>query len=635
MAIRGVKHNRLVSAGDDEADYELEAPEDLFSTHLNAIPMPFNVQGPRNFYGSRFFDQALPLVNRQAPLVKNLSVHSGRSWDHELGKRSGALYADDDGVVDKVSADELVIKRPDGTKVFKDLYNFQPYNRKSLVTSQAKVKPGDPVTKGSLLATSNFTDDEGRLALGRNARIGVVAYRGETMDDALVVSQAFADSLLSDHAEVVEHEPDEDLKTGLNHFISLFPKKFVTRQLEALDPDGIVKPGTVIQPGDPVMLMTKPRSFNSQGADAGRLSRAQRFVRKDASKVWDGDDPAEVIDVVRNRKGGVKVLLRYQSPARPGDKLVLRQGNKGTISRVIPNEHMPRTEDGQPLDLLLNQLSLPSRENASSFYELLLGKVAAKTGKPYVLPSTLPEGQDWFHFIENEMKTHGVTPEERVYDPLEGGFLDSPITVGVGHILKLHHLASSKLRSRGQGSYSLDRQPLKGGSAGGGAQRLSGLEMNVLHSSGARGVQKEAVLLRGELRDDYWRALRENRALPKLDRPFVWDKFQALLNGMGVRSKDLGKGRLRLVPMTDKELVARGSVAIDKDDIVDLGTWEPKPGGLFDPAMTREQKWGHVNLPFPVVNPSYEDTVKTLLRLTGKQYEALLEGRQEAETSET
>jgi hypothetical protein len=153
---------------------------------------------------------------------------------------------------------------------------------------------------------------------------------------------------------------------------------------------------------------------------------------------------------------------------------------------------------------------------------------------------------------------------------------------------------------------------------------MSGLEMAVLHSSGARGVQKEAVLLRGEMQNDYWKALRANRPLPKLDKPFAWTKFQALLNGIGVHARDFGKGKLRLTPLTERDLDAHKSVEIANDGIVDLKNMEPKVGGLFDPRMVREGKWGHITLPFPVINPAYENTVKTLLGLTEKEYQELL-----------
>lgn len=635
MTVKGIKFNRLEQAKDDEVDYEFNDSNGFFSANANAIPMPSAVQGPRIFYGARFFEQALPLVENEAPLVRNLENQSGRSFDFVLGESVGARRSKVAGVVEKVTPDFIEVKGEDGQKHVYDLYNLFPGNRKTLQHNTPTVKPGTPVKPGDLLAKSNFTDDEGRMAMGKNARIGLVPYKGATMDDALVISESFARKMVSDHAEAIEQEKDDTLKAGLNHYVSLFPKKFKQEQIEKIGDDGVVKPGALLMPGDPILLQTRPRTFSSGNESVGRLSRSMRFVRRDAAKVWDGDDPAEVVDVARTRDGGVKVLLRYQSPTRPGDKLVLRAGNKQTVSKIIPDDQMPRTEDGRPLDVLLNQLGLPSRENASSFYEMLLGKIAEKTGKPYTLPAFLPQNKDWWKFVEEELEKNGISPTEKVFDPVEDSWIENPITVGNAHVLKLHHQASKKMSSRGQAGYSMDYQPLKGGGGAGGAQRLSGLEMNVLFSSGALGVQKEAVLLRGEKRDDYWRQLRANRATPRLDKPFVWNKFMALLAGAGVNVKDLGKGRLRLTPMTDRALEERGSIPIQNEGIVDLNTWEPKPGGLFDPALVRDQKWGHVELPFAVVNPSYEETVRTLLGLTKNEYEALLEGGPEGSEEES
>jgi hypothetical protein len=199
------------------------------------------------------------------------------------------------------------------------------------------------------------------------------------------------------------------------------------------------------------------------------------------------------------------------------------------------------------------------------------------------------------------------------------------VTTGVEHVLKLHHTSASKISQRGESGYDLNRQPMKGGGGAGGAQRLSGLEMSVLNSSGAYGIQKEAVTLRGEKQDDYWQNLRANRATPKLGKPFVWDKFQAMMAGSGVLTKELGKGKIRLIPMTDRELDRRGSRAIKNEGIVDLGSLEPVRGGLFDPVLTREQSWGHIDLPEPVINPAYEKVILDLLGLKKRELDEILE----------
>ena len=621
----GIVHNNRMDLS-EEADLELVSTNSLFSTGVNQIPMPSSVQGPRHLYGNKFFEQALPMTNREAPLVRNMEDSSGRSWDWKIGEQLGALRAGDDedqATVELVDPDRIVLKLANGEKREKELYNHFPGNRKTETQSYTKLQKGDVVKAGQTLASTNFTDDEGRMALGLNARIAVAPFKGYSMDDAVVISQSLANRLTSMHAEAIDREPDDDMTLGKQHYVALFPDKFKQEQLDKLDDQGLPLPGTRLEPGDPMILQTRPRQFSSANTDVARLSRNKRFVRKDAAITWDGDYPAEVLDVAKTRDGGNRILVAYESGIEPADKLALRPGQKSTVSLILPDDKMPKTEDGRPVEMLMNELSLPSRENAESFYEMMLGKIARKTGKPYTLPQFLPKGQTWLQFVKDEMEKHGVPDAERLYDPDEDRFLDNPVTVGDAFVMKLHHQAANKMTARGQEGYDLNMQPLKG--QGQGAQRLSGLEMTVLQSSGGRGVQKESILLRGQKNDDYWQAVRQNRQPGKLGRPFVFDKFLTLLQGAGVNPADKGKGVLRLTPMTRQILDELDPTEIKSGDLIDLKTFEPKKGGLFDPALVREGKWGYVQLKKPVVNPSYEETVRILLGLTKDEYEQLLD----------
>lgn len=620
-----VRDGKMTLAPDDEVDFELPTMERTFGSHINLIPLQANVQGPRLFYGARFYNQAVPLVQRESPLVRNQNTETGRSYDFEMGSQVGALFADGDGTVDKVTPDELTVRAADGQKRIYELYNNFPHNRMTMIHHTPRFKKGEAVLAGQLLAGTNYTDDEGRLALGRNVRVGLVAHEGYGMDDALEVSASMARKLTSEHIAMAEHENDPDVRLDRKHFIALFPKTFDRKQLGNLDDEGVVKPGTILQPGDPIMLRTKPRTFSSGGgADASRLSRSSKFVRKDASQVWEGHNPAEVVDVVRHAKG-LKIMMNYQAPAEPGDKIVFRAGQKGTISRIIPDELMPHTRDGEPLEVLLNQLGLPSRVNGSLYHELLLGKIARKRGKAFTLPSFRRDGKSWVDFVEEELEKAGLEDAEDVFDPGLGKYLEKPITVGVGHVLKLHHVASHKIRQRGQGGYDINHQPMKGGSEMGGAQRFSGLETGVALSSGAYNLVNENSTLRGEFNDDYWRAIRSNRTPKRTKKPFVWEKFNVLLNGAGIEAQDRGEGVLRLVPFTDKALAKKKSRAVKSGGIVNMKTLEPIKGGLFDPSMVRNQEWGHIDLPFEIINPSYEDNIRTLLGLTKKEYDAMVE----------
>jgi DNA-directed RNA polymerase subunit beta len=629
--IQAVKGNQIQELDDSEADYELVTPNSFFGSHINLIPMHSAVQGPRLFYGARFYNQALPLVDPQAPWVQNLDDmdDQGRSFDEKFGKTAGAVFADDDDAeVTKVEANGIQLKLPDGNVKNVDLYKNFPFNRKTAINQTPLVQPGDRVKKGQVLAKSNYTDNNGTLALGTNARVGLVPFKGYSMDDAIVVSEAFAKRLTSDHSYTLGQDFDNDVKGGRNHYVSLFPTKYTKTQLEMIDDRGVVKPGMTVQPGDPLILATKPRVFSSTTAQLGKLSKAMRQSRHDSTQVWDGDYPGVVTDVAKTKRG-YKVVVQSSAPATQGDKIVFRSGQKGVIANIIPDPQMPRTVDGEPLEVLLNPLGIPSRANNSMVYELLLGKVASKRGTPIKLPSFNKAGEKWYDIVQSYLDADGLAPTEEVFDPMSNTKLENPITVGNAHILKLHHTATSKASARGQGGYSLDEQPLKGGGESAQAKRLSGLEVHSLLSAGAYQTLREGATLRGQKNDEYWRALRQGYQPRPPGAPFVWDKFQALLTGAGLHARKVGGGKMRLGPFTDDDLESRQPLEVRSGELVDMNNMEPIKGGLFDQAIVGSNRWGKISLPFSVPNPAFEDSIRHLLGLTKKELRAIIAGDME------
>ncbi len=625
-----LRDNKIQEVDDNEVDVELLSPNNFFSTHINLIPMHSAVQGPRLFYGARFYNQALPLVKPDAPLVQNLDAQDkdGQSFDEKLGKIAGSVIADDDGEVVDLTPDFVKVKKADGSIKAFDLYNNFPFNRKTAITHKPLINKGDVVKKGQLLAKSNYTADNGALALGANARVGLVPFKGYSMDDAIVISNSFAKRLTSDHSYTMEQDYDNDVKGGLNHYVSLFPTQFNKDQLKRFDANGVVKPGTVLKQGDPVILATRPRVFSSTTAQLGKLSKAMRQSRHDSSQVWDSEFDGVVTDVAKT-KTGYKVIVKSEAPAQMGDKIVFRSGQKGVIANILSDDHMPRTKDGNPLEVLLNPLGIPSRVNNGIIYELLLGKAAAKMGQPVKVPSFNKPGEKWYDFVAKTLKDNDLAETEEVFDPMINRLLENPITVGVGHILKLHHTSASKASARGQGGYDLDQQPLKGGSEAAQAKRLSGLEVHSLLSAGAYKTLREGATLRGQKNDEYWRALRQGYKPKPPGAPFAWEKFQTLLTGAGLQARKIDGGKLRLGPFTDDDLDKRGAVDINSGDLVDLNTMDPVPGGLFDQAVVGNNKWGKVSLPFKVPNPAFEPAVRHLLGLTEKELRGIMSGQME------
>ncbi len=625
-----VRNNRLEEVDDDDqdVDYELVDATQQYGSHTNMIPLQSAVQAPRLFYGGRFVNQALAIDKGEAPLVQNLDTSDpdGRSFDEIVGEKLGAVRARQGGRVVAVSPDYIRVRYEDGKVDDIDLYNDMAFNQKSGITSRPLVTRGDTFKPGQLVAASSYTDDSGVQNMGLNARIGLVPWKGFSMDDAIPISESFARRLSAIQYKTVKQDKTDNLKTGLNHYRALFPNKFTKEKLEAFDSDGLVKPGTVLDSGDPILLATMPRTVSSAGANVGKLSKALMQQRRDASQTWHGKQQATVV-AARKTKNGYKVVLKYLKPTEDGDKIVLRQGAKATVSKIIPDDQMPRTEDGQPLDALLNPLSLVSRANPASQHEIRLGKIARKLGSPLKIPSYLPKGQNWNDYIDNMEAEHGVQSRERVYDPETGRFLAEPITVGYGFVNKLHHTSETKMDARGTGSYDQNEQPTRGAGEMAGAKRYSGLENYATLSSGAYSLMRENSTLRGQANHDFWRALRSDKPLPKVGEPFVWHKFRAILAGAGMNTRETGKGRYRLAPFTDRDLDEVDPIDVENGEMVNLRDLSPVEGGLFDGRLLNGERWGRVKLPRPIINPAMEDTVRVMLGLTKNQLEDVLAGR--------
>ena len=615
-----IKNNSIQEVSDRDVDVEITSPSRLVGTHANAIPLTSNNQSARTFYGARFVNQEMPLVHRETPLVQSLDPESedGKSFEEQFGKRLGAQYFNDDaGEVLDVKPDAITIKLANGSKKNVSLYNNFQFNRKTAISNKPQVQVGDKLKKGQLLASSNYTDDAGTMSMGVNARIAVVPYKGFSMDDAIVVSQSFANKMASEHSYEHDIQKDKDTKMGKDHFYSLFPTKFTKEQLENLDTNGVVKPGTVLHKGDPIILASRPKPIYSNATHLGKLGKVFRTIRSDASEVWEHDYPGTVVDAADGKKSA-KVFVNAEVPLNIGDKIVLRNGQKSIVSKIMPDEHILRGVDGKPFDVLLNPLALPSRVNTSTLYELALGKVAAKDGKPIKVSAYTKPGESRLEFVKKLLAKAGLSDTEEVFDPMMHEKLERPVTTGVGYVTKLHHVVESKTSARGNSAYDQNEQPLKGGSDSAQAKRMGGLTSTALMAKGGYANLREASTLRGQKNDDYWRLLRQGYRPAEPGSPFVFEKFRILLNGAGLNARDIGKGKLRLAPMTQKDLDSQNPMEITSNKMLDPDSLEGEEGSLFDPRMVALNKWGKISLPHALPNPAFEDQIAQLLGIKTK-----------------
>lgn len=630
--VKALRNGEFVEIPESEARYEFPESNSFFGNAINMIPLQNAVSVARAFYGEKFQNQSLPLKNPEVPLVQNLRTKkpdgTKESFDDYLGKSMGAKFSDGEGEVTEVTPDYIEYKNSIGSKHKIDLYNNFPFNRKTRITNFPQVNVGDKIKKGQLVASSNYTDKNGTTAFGVNARIGLVPYKGWSMDDAVVVSESFAKKMASDHMYTFSQPEDKGLQISRDKFVSNFGDKYTKDQLANIDENGVVKEGTILKKDDPILLATKPRIVSSMDSQLGTLSKYIKNTKQDASLKWDGDNDGVVTSVAKGKNGWVVNVQTFEN-LQPGDKLSQRSGNKGTLSKIIPDSEMPYTEDGQPLDVLLNPLGIPSRMNASLVMEMMLGKIAKKTGKPFKL-SEFRDDSNWLDFVEKKLKENNLTDTERVYDPKLQRFLDNPITVGNAYILKIHHTGRAGLSARNQGAYDSGwQQPLKGGDEGAHAKRLSGLEATSMLSAGAYNVLNDAMTLRGQKNDEYWRAVRngQNPEMPRKS-PFSWDKYLAVLSGSGLYAKEMTNGNLRLGPYTDKILEQQKPQEITLPEIVD-NEMNPVQGGLFDPMLSVGNKWGKITLDEPYPNPAFESAITSLLGITNKEFNSVLQGKED------
>lgn len=626
-----LKNGELQEAPDSEVDYEFTSPSQLFTHDLNLIPFENAVQAQRTFYTTKFWNQALPIEHGEVPYIQTLrDPKTNESFHNYVGRKMGVVSAndeDDGATVSKITPDEMTLTLPNGKKVIKPLYNNYSFNRKSYLSNTPVVKVGDKIKKNQVLAKSNYTDDNGNLAMGTNARVAIVPYKGWTYEDSIVVSEDFAKRMASQHMYRYYQDKDDDkLKTGKTHYHTLFPDKFDKDQLEKIDDNGVIKVGQKVNYGDPLILSSKARMISSHDAELGRLSKYLKNTRNDAAVKWEHHSEGEVTDVVKT-KNGWRVNVKTTMPLKEGDKLTQLSGSKGTVSKIIPMNEMPRTLDGKPLDILINPLTIPSRVNSSMIMSVLLGKVAEKTGKRYVLPSFNHKDESWYDFVEKELRDNNIPEVEDIYDPSLDSVLDQPVTVGNEYFLKLHHVGESKLSARDQGIYTMDMQPAKGGESGQKAKRQSGLENTAMLSAGAYNVIKDSLHLRGEKNDDYWRQVRMGQT-PSLAKksPFVWDKYIALMQGSGINPIDRGNSTLQASPFTDSQFERMQPIELKNAHIIDLKNFKPVEGGLFDPGMNLRDKWGKITLSEPYPNPGFEDAIVSLLGIRKSDMYDIMQG---------
>lgn len=638
VKMKDPKTNEIVAKPFSNGRFLILTPSQLFDEATNLIPFLQNDQGNRTMTASRQATQAVSLHYREAPLVQ-VKTPTSKSFERVVGT-DWATEAPHDGKVVALNknalnghVDSIVLQGQDGkNRPPIQIYNHFPLNdAKSFIHSTPTVKVGDKVTKGQVIADSNFTKD-GTLALGTNLRVTYLPYKGYNFEDGIVISDSAAKKLTSEHMhrKTLEIDPQKDTvdKKKFISYASTSAKKMTTTQMDKLGDDGLVHVGTKVMPGDVLVAAIGKRDLIGESARAiGRLDK-KMFAFQDKSVVWDSQHPGEVVKVVKAPNGkGATVFVRTLEPAEIGDKMVGRHGNKGIITRILPDVEMPRIggPDGTHTEVLMNPMGVPTRLNLGQALETSAAKIAIKTGKPYLVQNFDPNNKDYRTGVEEELKAHGLSDQEAMYDPQTGKKLGDALS-GHQYIMKLKHQVEKKLAVRTSGpNYTIDRAP-KGTGAEHPGQAIGQLEFYSLLAHGARANLREMATYKGEKHTgennsendhiDFWHRVQTGQPLPAPKSPFVYKKFEAMLNGLGVNLKKEGH-QLVLQPMTDKGVLAMSHGEIEDPGRVLRGKDAKElEKGLFDPKVTgglpndvgKGLKWSHITLPEPLPNPMFVGT---------------------------
>ncbi|NDE17753.1 hypothetical protein EBZ80_22775, partial [bacterium] len=607
-----------------DAQYTVPNMDNTFSALTNMVPMKSMVKGQRVIMGSRMFTQALPLENAEAPFVQSAKFDGDGSVSHEdeMGEKLGAVKAQFAGQVVSVSPDEMVLRDKDGNKHVVDLYNDMPFNRKTFWTQTPTVKPGDTVQPGQLLATSNFTDKGGTAALGLNLRVGYTPFRGRNYEDAVVISESAAKKLTSQHMYQHEAEWDDNTHVGKRAFVSLFPSEYDKKVLGNFDDNGAIKKGTVVNYGDPLVLVTKKRD-----QVYGKVHRGRAGAFANETITWEHHSPGVVTDVEHTKKG-VSVVVKSAAQMEVGDKITGRFGDKGVVSEIVPDQQMPQDAQGRPLEILVSPLGLINRVNPAQIIEAALGKIAEKTGQPFKIKD-FDNDKDLVDMAAKELAKHGLTDTEDLIDPETGRKIRGVLT-GNRFFMKLHHTAESKGQGRSVGGYTAEGTPAKGGSEG--AKRVGMLELGALLSHGAGKVVRDSKMVRGQANPEYWTQFMAGYDPPLPKVPHVYEKFVGQLRGAGVNVVRTGT-KTHIMALTDKNIdELAGEREIQNAETVDWkGNLKPVKGGLFDETLTGGHggnRWAKITLHEPMPNPIMEEPIRRTLGLTEKQFRSILAGQE-------
>ena len=559
--IRVRYRNEIIEVEKDKVQYIDVSPKQLVSVAAAMIPFLEHDDAKRSLMGANMQRQAVPLMTTERPIVAT-------GIEYRAAKDSGILVlAEDDGVIQKVTGDAITVKYNNGKTVVHKLRKFKRTNGGTCINQRPIVKKGEIVKKDDAIADGPSTKD-GEMSLGKNCLVAFSTWEGYNYEDAILLNERLVkeDVFTSIHIEEYDCEC-RDTKLGPEEITRDIPN-VGEDVLKDLDENGIIRIGAEVRPGDILVGKVTPKGETELTAEE-RLLRAifgekAREVRDTSLRVPHGE-AGTIVDIkifTRDNSDelgpGVNQIIRcYIATKRKisvGDKMAGRHGNKGVISRVLPEEDMPFLPDGTPIDILLNPLGLPSRMNLGQILEVHLGGAAKALGWHVSTPVFDGATQE---DVEELLQQAGMSPDGKsiLYDGRTGDPFDKPITVGVMYMLKLHHLVDDKIHARSTGPYSLVTQQPLGGKAQFGGQRFGEMEVWALEAYGAAYTLQEMLTVKS---DDVVGRVKTYEAIVKgenIPEPGVPESFKVLVKELQSLGLDV-----RLYSEDNKELELKENI---------------------------------------------------------------------------
>ena len=773
--IYALHKSEVVPIKKSKADYMLVGASDIYSVANNYVPFVNAIQANRVVMGGKHMQQALPLVGREKRLVAAATSKYEKNI-HDLIGGMVIPKTKAGGVVSKITEDEIHIKSGGNTgtgkgstvEVVPFVHNY-PLASKTMLHNKLNVKVGDKVAAGQELGDSNFTKD-GELALGTNLQVAYLPYFGYNHEDGIVISESASEKLKSEHVTKVNVGINKGDVLDKQKYASIFPTTFTKAQLSKLSANGVIRKGSTVEFGDPIVVIVSDDADNRANQVLGNLHKSLIRPYRDSSYTFDMHVPGEIIDISVGAKQ-IMVVIKYSKKAGVGDKLcydkitevltkldgwklvkdvvvdesvatyvdgnlvyddvsethhyphceemyraesievdinvsanhsmlvrffnekswslscakniigkfvkyltdadcsrahafctelyanqteelytpteptpvygitvpsgvvfVRRKGktvwsgnsgsygNKGVISRVVPDADMIQQTNGEVIDVAMTPAGVPGRINPAQILETALGKVAKKTGKPYAIEN-FGVG-DYVKFAKNELIKNKVSETDDLIDPQTGKKIKNVFT-GYQYVHKGMKTSDTGFAARGiDGPHDQDEAPTGSGEEG--PKGIGGMEVNALVGHNARAILHESSALRSSKNTEFWSQYQNgmNPELPMVKKTF--GKFQSVLKQAGVSLEKKGD-KLLMGPLTDADISKLSKGEIKNAKRLDYNL-NPESGGLFDPSITggiKGEGWSHIKLEEPVVSPVFEGAAKTLLGLSTAEFNTL------------